>query len=95
VLGIRTTIPFFQWLIREPAFVDGQFDTTFVDRVLMHRDGAFTPLSADSEEVAAIAAALHTFLRAGAARAHPPAGAAAPATASRWRLAARREGLRS
>jgi acetyl-CoA carboxylase biotin carboxylase subunit len=90
VLGIQTTIPFFQWLIQQPTFVDGQFDTTFVDQVLLHREGPFVQLSPDAEEVAAIAAALHTLI--GASRsAAVPALAAAP---SRWKAAARTEGLR-
>jgi acetyl-CoA carboxylase biotin carboxylase subunit len=93
VLGIRTTIPFFQWLIHEPAFIDGQFDTTFLDQVLMHRDGPFVQLSGEAEDVATIAAALHTLLRASASR----SGAkAAPSTdVSAWKLAARKEALRS
>jgi acetyl-CoA carboxylase biotin carboxylase subunit len=92
VLGIATTIPFFQWLIREPAFIEGRFDTTFVDQVLMHRDAGFAVHSDGAEEVAIIAAALHTLLRAAASR----SGGAAPAPAANaWKGAARKEGLRS
>jgi acetyl-CoA carboxylase biotin carboxylase subunit len=95
VLGIRTTIPFFQWLIREPAFIAGHFDTTFVDQVLMHREGPFAPLAEDAQEVAAIAAALHTLLRGSATRAASPAAdASVPSARSAWRLVARREALR-
>ena len=93
VLGIQTTIPFFQWLVRQPAFLDGRFDTTFLDQILIHREGPFALLSPESEEVAAIAAALHTLLRASATRA---ASAGAPPAPGRkaWKLAARRDGLR-
>ena len=92
VLGIETTIPFFQWLIREPAFRDGQFDTTFVDQVLIRRERPFASVSAEGEEVAAIAAALHTLLRSGAAR---PGGEVGAARAkSSWKQGARREALR-
>ncbi len=92
VLGIATTIPFFQWLIREPAFIEGCFDTTFVDQVLMQRESAFAQLPDGAEDVAAIAAALHTLLRAGANR----AGMAATAPArGNWKVAARKEALRS
>ena len=93
VLGIRTTIPFFQWLIRQPAFVDGQFDTTFVDRVLVHRETPFVQLPPEAEEVATIAAALHTLLRGGPSR--PGAEPAAGTSVNAWKLAARREALRS
>jgi acetyl/propionyl-CoA carboxylase alpha subunit len=90
VLGIRTTIPFFQWLLKQPDFRAGRFDTTFVDTVLARCDGSFAQLSSEGEEVAAVAAALHTYLRAGAFR-EP---AARPESGGLWRVAARRDGLR-
>ncbi len=34
IAGIRTTIPFFTWLLAEPDFVTGNIDTTSLDRVL-------------------------------------------------------------
>jgi acetyl-CoA carboxylase biotin carboxylase subunit len=92
VLGIRTTIPFFQWLIRQAAFVDGQFDTTFVDQELARRGGPFVELTPEAEEVATVAAALHTLLRASGGR--PAAHSGAPAEVSPWRAGARREALR-
>ncbi len=94
VLGIQTTIPFFQWLVHEPAFLAGRFDTTFVDEVLRHRKGPFAELSAESEEVAAIAAALHTLLRASATRSAAAAAGEGSPGRKGWKLAARREGLR-
>ena len=39
VLGIRTTIPFFLWLMREPDFQAARFDTTYLDRLLASRRG--------------------------------------------------------
>jgi acetyl-CoA carboxylase biotin carboxylase subunit len=93
VLGIRTTIPFFQWLIRQPAFVEGDFDTTFLDHVLLHPEGSFVQLSSEGEEIATIAAALHTLFRASGTRT-----TAAPAEAARvspWKIAGRKEALRS
>ena len=38
VVGVKTTVPFFQWLVDQPDFVAGRFDTTYLDRVLA--DGA-------------------------------------------------------
>jgi acetyl-CoA carboxylase biotin carboxylase subunit len=89
VLGVRTTIPFFRWLLEQPDYLAGQFDTTFVDTVLARRDGPFAPLSETGEEVAAIAAALHTYFAAGALRATSGDG-----RRSGWRQMARREPLR-
>ena len=40
VLGIRTTIPFFLWLMRQPDYVAGRYDTTYLDRLLAERNGA-------------------------------------------------------
>ena len=39
VLGIRTTIPFFLWLLDQPDYLEGRYDTTYLDRVLVERRG--------------------------------------------------------
>ena len=63
VAGIKTTIPFFEWLLSEPAFVEGRFHTTYLDEVLAARNGRpFGEPSADVEELAAIAVALQAAL---------------------------------
>jgi acetyl-CoA carboxylase biotin carboxylase subunit len=99
VLGIRTTIPFFLWLMRQPEYIRGEYDTTYLDRLLADRadgspDGSrrsFNDLSPTDEDVVAIAAALDAYMRASGAH-----GAAAPSNGSgAWTRAARREGLRS
>ena len=82
VRGIKTTIPFFQWVLDDEDFVAGRFDTGFIDRKLGARNGE--PLRApddEHQELAAIAAAL-------AQRRWPsPRGraTAAVATPSRWK----------
>ncbi len=65
VVGVKTTVPFFQWLVRQPAFLDGAFDTTYLDRVLADRRGRpfVEPTSAD-EDAATITAALAAWFRA-------------------------------
>jgi len=90
IAGIRTTVPFFQWLLTQPAFAAGRFDTTYLDGVLATRDGRpFADPTPEAEEVAAIAAALHATLAALARD-----GAAPEAASGRWRAQARAEGLR-
>jgi acetyl-CoA carboxylase, biotin carboxylase subunit len=85
VLGIRTTVPFFRWMLAQPAFVDGTFHTGYLDEVLQQRQGEpFVIQDEDIDAVAAIAAALHGVSREDAPR---------PA-ASAWRSHARVEGLR-
>jgi acetyl-CoA carboxylase biotin carboxylase subunit len=90
VIGVKTTVPFFRWLVQQPAFQDGHFDTTYLDRVLAERRGQpFVAPSEDDERHAAVAVALAAWLRTRGARAGE---AADPGSA--WRHAARLEGLR-
>jgi acetyl-CoA carboxylase biotin carboxylase subunit len=90
VVGVRTTIPFFQWLIDQPAFAEGAFDTTFLDRELGTRKGRpFVPPTADDERDALVVAALAEYFRA-----HRAIAAPSEARESEWRRAARTEGLR-
>jgi acetyl-CoA carboxylase, biotin carboxylase subunit len=86
VSGIKTTLPFFRWLLAQPAFVGGAFHTSYLDDVLHARNGRpFLETAPDVEDIAAIAAALHEVL-------FP--SATVPTTASRWKAHARAEGLR-
>jgi acetyl-CoA carboxylase biotin carboxylase subunit len=57
VLGVRTTLPFFERLLRHPEFERGAYDTGLVARVLAEA----APQRADSAEIAAVAAAVHAF----------------------------------
>jgi acetyl-CoA carboxylase biotin carboxylase subunit len=96
VLGIRTTVPFFRWMLAQPAFLAGQFHTGYLDEVLQQRQGEpFAIPDEDVEEVAAIAAALRRFAPALAGatvgrRADDPGSD----TSSTWKRSARLEGLR-
>jgi acetyl-CoA carboxylase biotin carboxylase subunit len=93
--GIETTLPFFRWLVTQPDFVAGRFDTTFVDRALATGDGPFgSGSTAADEELAAVAAAVHTHLSAGSARGEPMDRLADPRRLGAWWQAARIEGLR-
>jgi acetyl-CoA carboxylase, biotin carboxylase subunit len=90
VLGIRTTIPFFLWLMREPDFVEGRFDTTYLDRVLASRRGeSFVTLTEPEETELAIAAGLDAWWRASRRDAF-----SSRATVSPWKRAARQDALR-
>jgi acetyl-CoA carboxylase biotin carboxylase subunit len=62
--GIRSTIPFFRWLLDEEAFLSGAFDTTYLDRILAERRGrSFAPIDEEVEETAVLAAALAAYSR--------------------------------
>jgi hypothetical protein len=88
---VSTTLPFFRWLVDEPAFADAAFDTTYLDRVLSERGGRPFVVASEAEaRDASIAAALAAWFRARRSTSAAPAAAA-----SRWRQAARAESLRS
>jgi acetyl-CoA carboxylase biotin carboxylase subunit len=57
VVGVKTTLPFFGRVLSHPAFVAGDFDTSFVDRALAAPDGR----PARRVDVALAAAAIHAF----------------------------------
>ena len=104
VLGIRTTVPFFRWLLAQPEFLSAAFHTAYLDEVLQQRQGEpFASPDEDVEKVAAIAAALHAVARPGGramAREHtsglPAEAVEAPSdwAAKTWKKTARLEGLR-
>lgn len=88
VRGIRTTIPFFRWILGDEDFTAARFDTGFIDRKLGAPDRP--PLQradAAHEDLAAIAAAVHLFTK-------PVTNGASAPVPSRWRDAGRVEGLR-
>ena len=93
VTGIRTTIPFFTWLLAQPDFEAGRFHTTYLDEVLRSRNGRpFVEPTEDAEDVAALAAALHATLSPAALGGATSVGSAVGS--GRWRDRARAEGVR-
>ena len=90
VVGVKTTVPFFRWLVGQPEFVEGRFDTTYLDGLLASRKGEpfVTPSERDQHD-AVVAAAIAAWMKS-------HRGSAAPAgdNGSLWRSTARREGLR-
>jgi acetyl-CoA carboxylase biotin carboxylase subunit len=90
VVGIRTTVPFFRWILQQPDFVEGRFHTAYLDEVLRSRAGEpFTTSDDERIEVAVIAAAISQMMRS----THSPHSPHLP-QASAWKAHARAEGLR-
>ena len=85
VRGIRTTIPFFQWILEDQDFQAGRFDTGFIDRKVGH--GPLGAIDAEHEDLAAIAAVVQVFTG-------PVVDTAVAPVTSRWRDAGRVEALR-
>jgi acetyl-CoA carboxylase biotin carboxylase subunit len=96
VVGIRTTVPFFRWMLEQPDFVDARFHTSYLDGVLRSRAGEpFTSADDERVDVAIIAAAIQCFTRqqlgsVGRAVSDPAEGS----SATGWKARARAEGLR-
>ena len=89
VAGIKSTLPFFTWLLTQPEFIDGRFHTTYLDDVLLSRNGRrFAETPPDVEEIAVIAAAIQSASAPSALRRETPADGGL------WRERARAEGLR-
>jgi acetyl-CoA carboxylase biotin carboxylase subunit len=82
VLGIKTTLPFFDRVLAHPDFVAGDFDTSFVEKALAAPSGP----GERTEAIAVAAAAIRAFEERRAARVAP----AAPGVPS-WRMAGLRE----
>jgi acetyl-CoA carboxylase biotin carboxylase subunit len=81
VLGIKTTLPFFQRVLHHPAFLSGDFDTSFVEKVFAAADRTRErPL-----EVAVCAAAIRAYREKQAARLMGRGGVGAPGDAPWWR----------
>jgi acetyl-CoA carboxylase biotin carboxylase subunit len=91
VVGVKTTVPFFQWLVRQPAFHEGRFSTTYLDELLADRKGrVFIEPTMRDEQDAAVVAALGAWFVAHGAGAQHGADEASP-----WRRASRISGLRA
>jgi acetyl-CoA carboxylase biotin carboxylase subunit len=96
IAGVRTTIPFHQWLLQHPAFTAGEFSTDFIaqewhpdegDSATASPDGALT-----TPEVAALVATLAAEAadQAAAQRRQADSGAEGEVgRGSRWRIAGR------
>jgi len=87
--GIKSNIGFFQELLGDREFQNGDFDTGFIDRWQKSRRDTATESTPADRPLAAIAAALFHSERAVV----EPAGT--KAAESLWKLDARRRGLRS
>jgi acetyl-CoA carboxylase biotin carboxylase subunit len=84
VTGIRTTLPFFRWMLEQPEFIDAQIDAGYLDALLHRRAGQpFMDSDPSLEEVACVAVCLAELSR-----------PAASADASPWAALGRTEGLR-
>jgi len=96
--GIQTTVPFFHWMLGEPAFLEGRVHTGFLDEVLQQRRAEFGAEAALSlAEVASVVACVARTARAGTVESttgrRPSIGQALVGRS--WKQQGRLEGLRS
>jgi acetyl-CoA carboxylase biotin carboxylase subunit len=86
VLGIKTIIPFYERVMHNAAFLAGHVTTSFIDEVFSQQDPA---RHHRLEDVALIAAAIAQL------ESSTKVQVSAPQTHNRWKVIARKEGLRS
>ncbi len=98
ITGIRTTVPFFTWLFRQPEFHAGDFDTTYLDQVLRSRNGQpFVAVDDPTSDLAAVAVAIQSALANGrhaAGASRTGNGAVTKRTTAGWKSLGRTEALR-
>jgi acetyl-CoA carboxylase biotin carboxylase subunit len=99
VRGIRTSLDFFRWMLRQPAFLQAEVHTALLDELLQQRRGAqFSERDPSLEEVALVAAAVHAASgRSGPTGPTRPRARALPVEPDRlggWKSRGRIEGLR-
>ena len=100
IAGVRTTLPFTAWILRHPRFISGDVSTDFIAEewrpeelerlgsTISTENGAMTP-----ETIAALASALAAQDQGAAAVAQRSPAGENSADGSRWRTAARRDGV--
>ena len=95
--GIKTTLPFFAWLLDRPEFAAGRFHTAFLDEVLASPNRRpFVEPGPGVEDVAVMAAALQAMLSPGATAEVGSEKGVRPlfgAASSRWKDRTRLEGV--
>jgi acetyl-CoA carboxylase biotin carboxylase subunit len=94
VKGIRTSIPFHQKVMRHPVFLEGRYDTGFIDA---HMDGGRGGPEVDDEEVRRVAfmlAAIAAYRRDKQEAARAGSAAAGGRRQDPWRAFGRRTQLR-
>ena len=83
VRGIRTTIPFFKWILEDEDFKAGRFDTSFIDRKLGANGATLQAIEPAHEDFGGHRRRVHMFTR--------PSARTGPwrTRRSRWRDAGR------
>ena len=85
--GVKTTLPFFRWLLQRPEFTSGNFDTGFLDGILADSERTtFSSAPEDLDDVVRLATAIRAYLRSGSGRSDA-------ADVSGWRRVARMEAV--
>ena len=96
--GIQTTLSFFNWMLTQPAFVEGRVHTGFLDEVLQQRRAEFDADAALSlAEVASVIACVARAGQVGSIQSSSgrwPAPSSTPIAGS-WKQQGRIEGLRT
>ena len=94
VVGIKTSIPFHRAVMDHPRFLEGNYDTSFIDTELFGGGGAALPGDPEEKRVAVMLAAIAAFKRDRELAARSSGGGSAERAGSRWKALGRRRQLR-
>ncbi len=94
VKGIKTSIPFHRVVMETPSFVEGNFDTSFIEREILPSSATRLPSDEEERRVGVMLAAIETYKRD-----RDRAGRSQPARSSdgagrRWKYFGRRSQMR-
>ena len=91
ISGVKTTVPMFRWVLRHSDFIEGRFDTNFLETALATRGSTpFVVPPPAAEELTMLAVAVDALLTASGRT----VGREAADRIGAWKRAARLEGLR-
>jgi acetyl-CoA carboxylase biotin carboxylase subunit len=94
VKGIDTSIPFHRVVMNHPKFIEGVYDTGFIDDEILPGSGATLPPDPEEQEVGVMLAAIAAFKRDRNLAARRAQGGPTAATGSRWKAFGRARQLR-
>jgi len=93
IKGIKTSIPFHRVVMDHPKFIEGHYDTGFIDAEILPAGQTSLPPDAEEKEVAIMLAAIAAFKRDTDRAGRATQAGSGAQTGSAWKLAGRRARL--
>jgi len=94
VKGIKTSIPFHRIVMENPRFVEGHFDTSFIETEILPSNIGMLPPDEEERRVGVMLAAIETYKRDRDRAARSHARGAGDGMGQRWKAFGRRQQMR-